>query len=439
MQQRQAGNSSPTVVSVSSLNPSQLSAMRLNMTGQPSSNVVAKTIPVGTVVTAGAGKPGSSQIQFYRQPMRQQLKVMHATAGQGGTVVQSGQTTALVGPGGIVTNIQNLQGQTVQVQSGQKVVASGSGGTNVQTVATVQMAGQPRAQFVKPVGGKQITRGEAGEMQAVMVKRPLIGHKQMLPQAQLFSNVQMQQGGSQPQQITTLVKTSGGVTSSVPLTQVKTAQLKTTQVNAAQVRQIQLHQPLQIAQQRKGGKVTQITQLGKTTLPTQLIVQNSKTIPGTVTVQQLQPMFRHANPGQLAAAGQIMLGKNVGRMIPVSVAQQPNQRQTIQVVTGNPGVRAHVATSQSFQGVLQGAIKVAAPQQQAILTALQNTNQRSNASPIRLQNAGGSLVAVTVQQSPNQANQVPVSVTEVTSNNPGTSTQANSGQQTQQSPANQPK
>lgn len=333
LHQRQPGTQSPTVVSVASLTPSQLSAMRLSMGGaQQMSNVaVAKSIPVGTVVTSG--KPGSSQIQFYRQPIRQQVKVVHANTGQ-----PTGQT-ALVGPGGLVTNIQG----NIQVQGGTQKVAIASagvtGGTQVQTVATVQMApGQPRAQFVKPVNaGKQITRqlGE-GDMQAVMVKRPVIGqHKpQLIPQAQIFSSgVQVQQAGTSGQgQIATLVKTPTGL-ATVPLSQVKAGQIKTGSVNATQVRQIQLHQPTLLAQQRKGGKVTQIAQVGKaTSLPTQLIVQNAKNMPGTVTVQQLQPVFRHAQPGQTLQASQIMLGKNaMGRMIPVSVSSQPNARQTIQV------------------------------------------------------------------------------------------------------------
>uniref|UniRef100_A0A336MIX0 CSON001825 protein n=1 Tax=Culicoides sonorensis TaxID=179676 RepID=A0A336MIX0_CULSO len=407
LHQRQPGTQSPTVVSVSGITPSQLSAMRLSMGGgQQMSNVaVAKSIPVGTVVTSG--KPGSSQIQFYRQPIRQQVKVVHANTGQA-----TGQT-ALVGPGGLVTNIQG----NIQVQGGtQKVAIASAGGTQVQTVATVQMAqGQQRTQFVKPVNaGKQITRqiGE-GDMQAVMVKRPVIGqHKQQLiPQAQLFtSGVQVQQAGSSTQgQIATLVKTSSGLAAGIPLSQVKAGQLKTAGVNTTQVRQIQLQHPTTLlAQQRKGGKVTQIAQVGKTTtLPTQLIVQNAKNMPGTVTVQQIQPVFRHAQPGQTLQASQIMLGKNMGRMIPVSVGSQPNQRQTIQVVTGSPGttnLRAH----QNFQNVIQGAIKVSntnpTQQQQAILTALQNPGQRSNQSPVRLQ-TGGSLVAVTVQQSPNSQQQ----------------------------------
>lgn len=76
-------------------------------------------------------------------------------------------------------------------------------------------------------------------------------------------------------------------------------------------------------------------------------------------------------------------------------------------------------TTSSLAGTLQGAIKVASgggssgqvgggsaggsgnvsaqqQQQQALITALQN----QNVSPVRLQTSGGSLVAVTVQQSP---------------------------------------
>lgn len=70
-----------------------------------------------------------------------------------------------------------------------------------------------------------------------------------------------------------------------------------------------------------------------------------------------------------------------------------------QAFTSTSNLRAH----QNFQNVIQGAIKVtntSPSQQQAILTALQNPGQRSNQSPVRLQ-TGGSLVAVTVQQSPN--------------------------------------
>ncbi|XP_062544529.1 helicase domino isoform X2 [Armigeres subalbatus] len=430
---QRSGSQSPTVVSVSGLGQGltqaqlQTAQLRLSMAGQQVSGVVAKGISVGTVTSAG--KPiNTSQIQFYRQqPIRQQLKVLHPSAAQGGTTVlqQAGGQPTLVSPAIIQGNIiqTGTVGQAVQVQSaGQKVsvatVSTSSAAavttTHAGTIATVQVApGQQRTQFIKQVGTKQmITRPVTeGEMQ-MMMKRQIISqqHKQQLmPQTQIFApaNLQVQQAGTSGQQIATLVKTSSGTVAATGMTlsQVKPGQLKTIS-NPSQVRQIHLQQQI-IAAQRKTGKMTQITQVaGKSGQPTQLFVQGPKNLPaGTVTVQQIQQVIRHAQPASLAAGGQIVLGKNsVGRVIPVSVSQQANQRQTIQVVTATSAaqaiaagnIRAHVPT----QNI--GTIKVAAgatpaQQQQAILTALQN-QQRQNASPVRLQTSSGSLVAVTVQQ-----------------------------------------
>lgn len=354
-----SGSQSPTVVSVSGLGPGltqaqlQTAQLRLSMAGQQVSGVVAKGISVGTVTSAG--KPiNTSQIQFYRQqPIRQQLKVLHPNAAQGGTTLlqQAGGQQTLVSPAIIQGNIiqTGSVGQTVQVQSaGQKVsVATVSTSSAVVstaqagTIATVQVAaGQQRTQFVKQVGTKQmITRPVTeGEMQMMMMKRQLISqqHKQQLmPQTQIFApaNLQVQQAGTSGQQIATLVKTSTGtVATGMTLSQVKTGQLKTIS-NQSQVRQLQLQQQI-IAAQRKSGKMTHITQVaGKAGQPTQLFVQGPKNLPaGTVTVQQIQQVIRHAQPASLAAGGQIVLGKtSVGRVIPVSVSQQANQRQTIQV------------------------------------------------------------------------------------------------------------
>lgn len=356
---QRSGSQSPTVVSVSGLGQGltqaqlQTAQLRLSMAGQQVSGVVAKGISVGTVTSAG--KPiNTSQIQFYRQqPIRQQLKVLHPNAAQGGTTVlqQAGGQQTLVSPAIIQGNIiqTGSVGQTVQVQSagGQKVsVATVSTSSAVVstaqtgTIATVQVApGQQRTQFIKQVGTKQmITRPVTeGEMQ-MMMKRQLISqqHKQQLmPQTQIFApaNIQVQQAGTSGQQIATLVKTSTGtVATGMTLSQVKPGQLKTISTQS-QVRQLQLQQQI-IAAQRKSGKMTHITQVaGKAGQPTQLFVQGPKNLPaGTVTVQQIQQVIRHAQPASLAAGGQIVLGKtSVGRVIPVSVSQQANQRQTIQV------------------------------------------------------------------------------------------------------------
>lgn len=335
------GSQSPTVVSVSGLGQNftqaqlQSGQLRLSMSGQQVSGVVAKGIPV-------QGKPGNSaQIQFYRQqPMRQQLKVLHPGQGQG-TVVQTSSGQTIVGPGGAIIQggiVQANVGQTVQVQQagGQKVAVVS--GQNVGTVATVQVGpGQQRTQFIKQVGNKQMARQVSeSEVQALMVKRQMINqqqHKgQVIQQGQIFAPANLQvQPGTSSQQIATLVKTStGSVTTGtvgMTLSQVKGGQIKATMANPQQTRQLHLQQ-IAIAQQRKGGKMAQITQVGgKAGVPTQLIVQNpNNKMAGTVTVQQIQQVIRHAPPG---STGQIVVGKT--RVIPVSVASQPNQRQTIQV------------------------------------------------------------------------------------------------------------
>lgn len=364
----QRAGQSQNVVAVSGLGPGltqaqlQNAQLRLQMsTGQQVSGVVAKSIPVQTTI----GKPTpTSQIQFYRhQNLRQQFKVLHTNSGQPGTTVvqTAGGPATLVSPGTIIqgglvqqgSNIQAIQvqqgtqGQKVQLVSSTNAVSVANpiiSQTNVVgTVATVQVTpGQGRAQFIKHIGNKQtMTRQVSeGDVQALMIKRQILNQQQkthVVPQSQIqFSqaNVQIQQSGtSGQQQIATLVKTSSGGLAAASLQQVKPGQLKATMASQTQVRQIQLQQQqIAIAHQRKSGKMTatQFAQVtGKGGMPTQLIVQNPKSIPGTVTVQQIQQVIRHAQPGQIAT-GQIVLGKP-GRVIPVSVASQPNQRQTIQV------------------------------------------------------------------------------------------------------------
>lgn len=135
------------------------------------------------------------------------------------------------------------------------------------------------------------------------------------------------------------------------LAQIKTGQLKATLPNTSTpVRQMQLQQiPIAQQQRKAAGKMTQITQVAGTSVATssaggnvtgtvtgvtkgspigttQLIVQNPKNLqPGTVTVQQIQQVMRQQ-------PNQIVVGKNLGRIIPVSVSSQPNARQTIQVI-----------------------------------------------------------------------------------------------------------
>ncbi|XP_055918769.1 helicase domino isoform X2 [Eupeodes corollae] len=440
LQQRQ-NSQSPTIVSMNSLGQTVTQAqfqgaqLRLSMAG--TQQVVTKGIPVSSLQQTGKLTNQPAQIQLYRQ--RQQLKVLQ-TPGQGGQVVQTagGQTTLVNAAGTIIQGGVVQTGPTVQVQ-GQKVsvatvsaanVTPGGAPGVVTSVATVQVAhNQGRTQFIKQVGGKQTIARQVNDNEMLLVKRQVIAQPktQVLQQGQILTpaNVQIQQqpGTSGQQQIATLVKTSSGnMTTASPggtinmaLSHVKPgSQIKVTMANQSQMRQLHVQQHLAIAQPRKLSKMTQIAQGGqvgqKPGVQTQLVhIQNTKTLPGSMTVQQIQQVMRQGQQGTLSAAGLVLGKTSVGRVIPVSVASQANARQTIQVVSASSAqaltagnIRAHVASGQNIAGtikVAQGATQ--AQTQQALINAIQNQQgQRQNASPARLQTtAGGNLVAVTVQQS----------------------------------------
>lgn len=354
-----SGSQSPTVVSVSGLTGQAVtqghlqSQLRLSMgAGQQVSGVVTKSgIPVSALTAAG--KPTqSAQFQLLRQnASSRQFKVMNTA--QGNTVVQTvgGPISVVNQAGGIIqggiVSAGTGVGQTLQLHqsSGQKVsIATVTGTptgmvTNVGSAnAAVQMANataQPqRTVFMKQLGGKQTIARGVNETEMLLVKRQMInttanqlqhqqsqssGQQKTQILSQFTPTIQLQQAGASGQQhIATLVKTSTGTMAATGATvgmlaQIKPGSLKATLPNSS-LRQMQLQQiPIQQQQQRKSGKMAQITQVAGTAKPgvgtAQLIVQNPKTLqPGTVMQQ-------------------IVLGKSMNRIIPVSVSSQPNPRQ----------------------------------------------------------------------------------------------------------------
>lgn len=354
-------------VTQTQIQPSQL---RLSMGGNQ--QVVTKGgIPM--MMTTGKPITQPTQFQIVRQnTSRQQFKVLNA--GQGNTVLQTvgGQVSVVnqgaIIQGGIVTTGGNV-GQALQLQptTGQKVslaVSTGvsgspSLGTNVASVATVQMNSanpntqrfmvqqrqpQVKRQMVNQAQGNQTpTQQHAQHQQSAQQSQSPQQQKTQILQ-QFSPSIQLQSAGGSGQQHIALVKTSTGTvatTGGMTLAQIKPGQLKPTLPG---VRQMQLQQiPIGQHQQRKNlatGKMTQITQVssnisGSTTSGTTNVAGTTKTTPvgstqlivknpnnmqqSTLTVQQL---MRQAQPNQF------VLGK---RIIPVSVSSPANQRQTIQV------------------------------------------------------------------------------------------------------------
>uniref|UniRef100_A0A034V5C3 Helicase domino n=2 Tax=Bactrocera dorsalis TaxID=27457 RepID=A0A034V5C3_BACDO len=228
----------------------------------------------------------------------------------------------------------------------------------------------------------------------------------------------------------------------------------TSMANQAQMRQLHM-QPLNMP--RKINRMTQIataaqggqqvtTSVGQSSsgatvvqqpkgaggVQTQLVhIQNTKSLPSSVTVQQIQHVMRQGQQGSLAATGLVLSKTSVGRVIPVSVASQSNQRQTIQVrrnvvsaasaqaalAAGN--LRAHVTSGQNIAGTIKvGTAGGNQSQTQQTIHLIQQQvaaqqGQRQNASPVRLQTAGGNLVAVVQQQSIQQQQQQGMSTSSI--------------------------
>ncbi|XP_013100224.2 helicase domino [Stomoxys calcitrans] len=418
------------------------------------SNVALTTPSTAGVVTTVANQMHPQQVQ--QQTRTQYIKQVSASGKQ--TIArQVGDTDMLLVKRQMLSAATQPKAAQVIQQGGQIYTTSAQGITLQQAAqassssnaATVQQQQnqQQTTQVVQQVTSQQIatlvkTSGSAGSS----------------------GNNGGGQGGVS-------VNTAGGQqtqnTVNMALSQLKPGgQIKVTMANQSQMRQLHVQQQLQMPrkisrmtqiqaaqaaaaaanqqqQQQQQGQNTTITQSsgnmqqqqqagqkqntssGSSTsagsggggVQTQLVhIQNTKSLSSSVTVQQFQQVMRQSQPGTLATTGFVLGKTSVGRVIPVSVASQPNQRQTIQVVSaasaqaltaGN--LRAHVASGQNIAGTIKVATSGGSQSQtqQAIITAIQQQqqNQRQNASPVRLQTAGGNLVAVVQQQSLQQQQQ----------------------------------
>lgn len=316
--------------------------------------------------TQGGG--GSAQQQLQAQQQQQQQQVQQVTAQQIATLVKTSSGAGIVQQGG--------GGVTVSTGGGQ------------QQGTTVNMA----LSHLKPGGQIKVTTSMANQAQMRQLHmQPLNMPRKINRMTQIATAAQ---GGQQ--MATSVGQSPSGAT---------------------------------VVQQPKGGGGVQ----------TQLVhIQNTKSLPSSVTVQQIQHVMRQGQQGSLAATGLVLSKTSVGRVIPVSVASQSNQRQTIQVrrnvvsaasaqaalAAGN--LRAHVTSGQNIAGTIKvGTAGGNQSQTQQTIHLIQQQvaaqqGQRQNASPVRLQTAGGNLVAVVQQQSLQQQQQQQVMSTSSMANSSGT-------------------
>ncbi|XP_015114836.1 helicase domino [Diachasma alloeum] len=333
----------PTVVSVGNLQPGQRSATANIVSSAQNPTVTQKGIINVPMTGASTKTLTPAQVHVYRQQMllrqQQQLKALQAQA--------SGQKVSVA-----VTGVQ--QRATLMKQGGVNV-----GKPVTRTVTEAEMATLLKQQAVM----------QRQQQQKTVTQVQVPGQMTTLTPAQLFAQAGLQQAGpSTGSPVATLVKTAN-------VTGVRTA-------TPQQIRQLQLHP--QILTQRKlpGQKVAQLAQVaGKAGVQTQLIVQQ-KSLPATMTVQQIQQVinrgvppqglqgFTHVSTGQgVSQPGQMVLAKSPiqTRVIPVSVAG--GIKQAIQVVAAsNPQLRQ--ATPSSGKPIVTTARVSPGPSQQVRLQSV---------------------------------------------------------------------
>ena len=297
--QHRPGSQNPTVISLSGLTGQGLTQLQ-NATLRFASasnfnqqNLRTTTTDKQQVLTQGGKRfelvtTGTPQFHIYgQQQVRSKLRFVHT-----GQLAQAGAAqTSLVSTSGV--------GQTVQVQSGQKITlatinsgASTSQQPGVQQVVgtdgidvtqasaggnvTVQVGSQQRAQFLKQVSAGQAI-GQNPNQKLVMLKHDLPqqykgGQLQLTPQTQLAyasGNIQLQHApgsSSAGQQITTLIKTSSasGITTGGGQIGMKLAPFRSSLGQNQTVRQLSIPQTMTVGVQgprKTAPKVTRIAQV----------------------------------------------------------------------------------------------------------------------------------------------------------------------------------
>lgn len=349
--QHRPGSQNPTVISLSSITGQNITQLQ-NATLRFTSNFNQPTLRGATndkqqVVTQGAKRfelvtTGTPQFHIYgQQQVRSKLRFVHT-----GQLSQAGTAqTTLVPSSGV--------GQTVQVQSGQKITVAtinpggsnqqsqlvGQGDVDSQTAPSgsvaVQVGGQQRAQFIKQVGAQGI--GQNPNQKLVMVKHDLpqqykTSQLQLTSQTQLYApgNIQLQPASgstSGGQQITTLIKTSGasGITTVAGAGQIgmKLSPVRAGLAQTQTVRQVAIPQNMTMGIQGARKAAPKVTRIAQMATRGGLILHQKDE--GKYTLQEVKP-------NQLKATSNQIFLSNPGGVIPVSVSQSTNTRgETLQV------------------------------------------------------------------------------------------------------------
>ncbi|XP_011862218.1 PREDICTED: helicase domino-like isoform X3 [Vollenhovia emeryi] len=293
-----------------------------------------------TMATAASGSKTTTtaQMQYYRHQQvllrQQQFKVLQAQANSGQKMSVAVSATAAAAAAQQRAAATTLMKQgiatvgTAGAVSGQTAVGKP---TMTRTMSDTEMAALLKRQALQ----------QQAKAAAAAVAQVQVSASTPLTPAQLFAQagLQMQQAG-----------TSAGGTSVATL--VKTANVAGPRATTSQqIRQLTLHSQLLTQRKLPAQKVAQLTQVAnKAGVQTQLIVQPTKSLPTTMTVQQIQQVMKHV-PSTMQQFTHVSTGQPVSQASQVVLAKSPLQtrvipvaptalKQTIQVVTAsNPQLR----------------------------------------------------------------------------------------------------
>nr|CAD7426185.1 unnamed protein product [Timema monikensis] len=423
---------SPTVVSVASLVPAvqmQAAAQRLataSLVSQASAPGIAVSQSKGiAVTTAGKTTLSATQLQYYRQQalirhqQQQRMREQHLKAMQA-----QGQKLSVA----VTTSAALQQQQQQQQQQRAQLIKQAAAGGIARTVTESEMAALIKRQQQQQQQHKAAASGQVSQVQVPV--------QAGLTPAQILAQAGLQVQQASQAQVATLVKavSSPGMTLPQVRATLSPAGVKTAgnPSQTHQIRQLALHQ--HIMQRKLPPQLSQVA--GKGGLPTQLIMQSPKTLPTTVTMQQIQHVIKSVQQQQNithVSGAQAMVSQTPGgqvishavltkssqapagsRVIPVSTSHQ-QLKQTIQVVTAAPGVRtsvpsvtldssgrSQVTTASTLASALAGikvAPSVSTAQHQAIISQVNAALQAQQQQALRQANQRlqAPLMAVTVQ------------------------------------------
>ncbi|XP_012528470.1 helicase domino isoform X8 [Monomorium pharaonis] len=294
-----------------------------------------------TTAVSGSKTPTAAQVQYYRQQQQQvllrqqQLKVLQAQAAGGQKVSVAVSATAAAAA---AAQVQQRAAAATLMKQG--IAAVGTAGT-VTTQAAVSkptmtrtMSDTEMAALLKRQVQQQAKAAAAAAVAQVQVPAGQTGITPAAAQLFAQAGLQMQQTGtSAGAPVATLVKTANvaGVRTATP----------------QQIRQLALH-PHLLSQRKLPQKVAQLTQVAnKGGVQTQLIVQPTKSLPTTMTVQQIQQVMKHVQPSTMQQFSHGSTGQSVSQASQVVLAKSPQLqtrvipvastglKQTIQVVTAS--------------------------------------------------------------------------------------------------------